>query len=1316
MGSPYLARHRWGYPVMSPRISVSSSSLLAVTGLTLSLIYVGSADAASRSAEDLAIQLLEQSGIDHGACAILGCENADLPVAISRVGDFFVHVQDSDAENVSATRGLLIESGLYGKRAFAERGALRKLPYARNTIDLLVAAELDGEALETLSYHEVMRVLRPGGKALLGNPAAGESLETDVEAWLQASSGAADSASVEADGTWVTLTKPQPEGVDAWSHWEHGPDNNPVSTDEVIKAPYMTQWLGLPYYIAMPAVSLSAGGRVFIAMGHIAHHEREERWLNTILARNGYNGTELWTRKLPDGYLVHRSAFIATEDTFYMIDPNGSGCLLLDPETGYEKDRIQMPRLRGDWKWMAKDGDTLYVLVGDEKDPSETTVVRSKLTHWSWGELSKGYYADRVPWGFGTTVAAIDLKRKRTLWTHREDEPIDSRAMVLGDGELFLYCPDSHLRCLTAQSGDIRWTNEDSKVRELIEEPGVGLSSTPGFRSTCLCVFSPDVLFYQAQTRMNVVAVSRHDGQLLWHRKKITNNPNVVIADGKLVVGLGPEGSTLVMEPKTGEVLEDLGFAKRSCARLTATPDSFFCRGTPDGLTRYDRINRRVLFNGAVRPACNDGAIAANGLLYLGPWLCDCNLSLMGRLSLCSAGDFNFEANAADEDRLERSARLDSGIEPLEVSASDWPVYRASNSRNASSKADIEMDATRVWTFEPKHPFRPTAPVATGGMVFLGGDDGLIRGLDAASGTLKWTFPTSGPILHAPAIWNSRLYAGSGDGYIYALEAATGRLLWRFRAAPAERRIMVYGTLCSTWPVNTGVIVQDGIAYAAAGIVDYDGTYVYALDAVTGEIRWQNDTSGHIDKDLRKGVSAQGTLAIAGGKLWMPGGNVVSPAVYRLDDGEYVGGSPFDGSPRSNRGEEIGILNDRFVLLGGRLRYSATENVVNPGVFHAIRMQSDMDASPRLPFSNGKIAPAWNDGRVYAVSGLQAMPACYKTDTVDEYLNCGDAEVGPGVMKAAWTAHALSGRDTVTLIAAKNALLSVNERSMFRDLRSVWALSAISPEDGALLWDETLAAPAVPSGALVDRDGRVIVALEGGKIDCFSGDQAMRSFLASVQSLSKDDPSYKANAIKQLRDSLAYARTAGPRERLIASLAELGYEVGRDAEENGYITRWTLTGAVPWRPGKDESDIAFLAFRGLSDSNSTTVGDRSYHWRDHRSSRPHGMVELVSLYGSEEWIAAYAYSEFELPEARDLTLMIGSNDGFCCWLNGEEVGRFEGGRSYAPDQSIVETRAKAGLNRVLLKITQQGASWAFSARLTDTQGQPIDPAGATRSE
>ena len=45
------------------------------------------------------------------------------------------------------------------------------------------------------------------------------------------------------DKIWAIITKSVSDGVDSWSHWAHGPDNNPLSQDEIIRFPDMTQWL-----------------------------------------------------------------------------------------------------------------------------------------------------------------------------------------------------------------------------------------------------------------------------------------------------------------------------------------------------------------------------------------------------------------------------------------------------------------------------------------------------------------------------------------------------------------------------------------------------------------------------------------------------------------------------------------------------------------------------------------------------------------------------------------------------------------------------------------------------------------------------------------------------------------------------------------------------------------------------------------------------------------------------------------------------------------------------------------------------------------
>ena len=614
--------------------------------------------------------------IDRGLISVLGGANLALALELAKRSRIFVHLLDPENSVVGEAREKADEKGLFGRSVNIEKSRIDKLPYADNTVDLVLAAHLAENDLSKLSLSEILRVLRPCEKAVMGRLGEPGTQEVtlnvhQIRSWLS-SAGEAEWRTVEDGlGVWAVLTKAPMKGADDWSHWEHGPDNNPVSKDTAIKAPYMTQFLGLPYYNSMPMITTVAQGRTFTAMGHIAHHEREEPWLNTLVAQNGYNGMELWRRKLPDGYLVHRSAFVAAGDNFYMINSEGTGCLILDPETGAEKHRIYIPELLGEWKWMAIQNGVLYALLGEEQDPPQTTIVRSPGICWSWDDLSSGYYEKRIPWGFGNTVIAWHLEKRKLLWKHREEARIDSRALVMGDGNIFYYCPDSHLGSLNAVTGKVVWTNYDASIRELIEESGKGLKSTPGWRTSCFSLYTPQALVYEAQTRMNIVAISNRDGSLLWYRKKTTNSPNMLYADEKLVVGIGPGGNTQEIDPLTGETLADLGFRKTGCARLTACRDSYFTRGGGDGIVRYDRLAGKVLYNGAVRPSCNDGVIPANGLLYIGPWACDCNLSLMGRVAMCPAGDFDFLPRDAERTRLELLGEDLSKAAPFEITEKD---------------------------------------------------------------------------------------------------------------------------------------------------------------------------------------------------------------------------------------------------------------------------------------------------------------------------------------------------------------------------------------------------------------------------------------------------------------------------------------------------------------------------------------------------------------------------------------------------------------------------------------------------------------------
>ncbi len=1043
----------------------------------------------------LAGAVAEQGRVQHGVAAVCGADEAFV-LQLARATELLLHVRDPRPAAVERLREAARQAGLGIDRVVVERGEIGQLPYADNMVDLVVTTQAGSDILADLSVAEVLRVLRPEGVGLLGKALASTGPDAKLQPLLeQAQRAGATAVELLEDeqGSWTRFTKPPLPGADDWSHWEHSPDNNPVSSDSSIRAPYMTQFLAHPMYIGMPSITTASAGRTFLAIGHISHHRREWDSLYRLIARNGYNGTVLWERKLPEGYLVHRSAFIATPDTFYMLDADG--CLLLDPRTGDEMGRLTLPEVGEEWKWIALKDRVLYVMAG----PPErgTVIVRGdrEVGGWSWADLSPGYYG-QYPHGFGNTLAAYDLDQQKTLWVHREEGQIDSRAMALRDGKVYLMCPERHLRCLDAKNGEVVWENSEQQVRDLIAEPGRGLRSTPGFKTMCIMVATPDALIIQGQTRMNVVAVSTKTGYVLWTKRKITNNPNALFVDGKVVLGVGDGGTHVVVDPVSGEVEEDLKFRKVACTRLTASGDSFFCRG--EGTLRFDRRSKKVQIDGAARPGCNDGALPANGMLYIGPWQCDCNLSLIGTIAKCSAGDFRFDQVARDEDRLETFATLDRPDELTELSADDWPELRGNVARSSHSVQPVPGAVEPAWRYSPTSDSTTTPPVAVGDLVYWAGGDGVVRAVEAHSGQLRWEYSTAAPIKSSPTVWNGRLYAGSGDGYVYCLAARDGTLLWRFRAAPVERHIMVYGRVGSTWPVNTGVTIHKGVAYFAAGIIDEDGTYVYALDALSGKIRWQNNSCGHFSQELRKGVSAQGNMTVLGNQLLLAGGNQISPAPFDLDSGQ-LRAKPFDqGRPKANNGQFTGAFANQAAIVGGRVLYSAADNVATKGKFVAF--------TPRGAFAvnNGGVPPAWDDKFTALVNFKHGSITCFRTPDVVEQLQDRESPGAPSDRNRRW--HNLSDSlrqanqvqwetnlgqpnrfEAISMVVTKNAVLSVvRYQQKFRS-QPQWYVTALDLEAGKPLFQHELRSDPLPGGLIVDRHGQIVVSMLDGSVLCLKG-------------------------------------------------------------------------------------------------------------------------------------------------------------------------------------------------------------------------------------
>ena len=786
------------------------------------LMLAGTCLAGAAEIEERAQQALARMGVRAGVCAVLGLPDAREPgfvADLARGSEMLVYFQSPDAGQVDAVRRAAYGAGLLGTRVFADVGGWEHVHLADNLATIVWAAP----TAKGVARSEIVRLLHPGGRAVLDPKSSPQP-----------------------------IVKPAPQGTDTWSHPYHGPDNNPLSTDQVARYPYLTQFMGYPLFGCISEVTVAAGGRVYKAFGHIAFKTAQNEVLNRLYGINAYNGAILWSRALRKGFMIHRNTMVATADALYLADDQS--CKVIEGATGKVLDEIVPPAEQAEgtvWKWMAMKDGVLYALLGGPEVQADLRRATTRgFGHWPWG-MWKGYdyKAGARTYGFGRNLFAIDAKTKRVIWHHREDELLDSRGVCLRDGRIYGYAPGKHLVCLSASNGKEAWRTSAADVLGAIGAHTRAQHYTHGFSSSVYMKCNGTYLLFAGPQRPNLAAVRCADGSLAWSHKD-GNCQLVLRPDALYAVGHGP-GQTSKSgkyDYATGKLVGQF-MGRRACTRATGTVDSIFYRAA-GGTIRYDPATNAAEHIAPMRPPCHDGVVIADGVLSFGPWVCGCHLSLYGNIGLASAGRFDFARKVDEAEQLEAGQGDISQVAPL-----------------------------------PGSPATRGKTTTCGEMAFSVGPDGAVRA--TSGGKAAWTAWTGAGINSAPAVWQGRVFVGSNDGRVYAFEGKTGRLLWRFRAAPAERWIPVYGKLMSTWPVAGGVAVANGMVYAAAGIAHYDGTHVYALDGVTGKVKWHNGTSGTLGGS-KNGISLQGPLSISGARLLFCGGNAYPNASYSLATGRCL--------------------------------------------------------------------------------------------------------------------------------------------------------------------------------------------------------------------------------------------------------------------------------------------------------------------------------------------------------------------------------------------------------------------------------------------
>ncbi|MHC4327014.1 MAG: outer membrane protein assembly factor BamB family protein [Planctomycetota bacterium] len=248
---------------------------------------------------------------------------------------------------------------------------------------------------------------------------------------------------------------------------------------------------------------------------------------------------------------------------------------------------------------------------------------------------------------------------------------------------------------------------------------------------------------------------------------------------------------------------------------------------------------------------------------------------------------------------------------PESAKAADWPTFMHDSHRSGVTGEQLKLPLNETWVFKAAHRPQPAWPgpaqqdfwhrtfnlksavtydrafhvVGADNTIFFGSSaDDKVYALDARTGKERWTFFTEAPVRLAPAVSGNKVYVGSDDGHVYCLRRDDGTLAWKHKATEQDRMIPGNGRIISTWPVRTGLLVDEGVLYFAAGLFPNQGTFLSALDAEDGSLNWKRKLD----------ISPQGYMLASRQRLYVPTGRT-SPAIFSRADGRPLGELPSAG-------------------------------------------------------------------------------------------------------------------------------------------------------------------------------------------------------------------------------------------------------------------------------------------------------------------------------------------------------------------------------------------------------------------------------------
>jgi outer membrane protein assembly factor BamB len=786
--------------------------------------------------EQRAGRILEATGIKGGLIVHIGSGDGRLTAALGKKNCYVVQGLDVDAKQVQTARRYVRSLGWYGRVSISRWGG-KRLPYADGLVNLIVA-----EHLGDVDSGELLRVLAPQGVA-----------------W------------VKQGDDWTKRVKPWPKELDEWTHYLHGPDNNAVSRDKAVGPPRSMQWVCGPKYArsheinSSMAAMVSAGGRLFYIWDEgpvgLTDPRFPAKW--SLLARDAFNGTLLWKRRMPNwGWRQWHDAsrwddkrerakmlrllpatlprrLVATQGRVYVTLGYEAPVSVLDAATGEVLREIEQTAL------------TDEILLDDRLLLLRVRMADHRPDKDVWG---------RMPTRQRGRVMAVDAASGSILW---QSEPETMAPLTLATcGDRVFYSNYDQVVCLNRADGRPMWRS-------------VPVESRRGHRGTAGTLVAQDKVVLYASSRGNLGELhvySARTGKVLWTGPKyagpgVTNPPDLFVADGLAWLGetrLPVDNMETEMwrqgyDPLTGEVVREVSVPQLTspghhyrCYRSKATQRYLML--PKRGVEFLDLVDKNHMRHDWLRAPCIYGVLPSNGMLYAAPHQCVCYQGvLMSNFNALKAHAGLDTEPPAQKGRLQRGPAWGQTKHVRPPSDTDWPMYRQNPRRSGSVAAKVPDELEQLWDVAFDGSITP--PVVAGGRLLVVEKDAhTIHALTTETGRSLWRYTAGGRVDSPPTVYGSLVLFGSADGWVYCLRVADGAEVWRFMAAPRERRITAFGQVESAWPVHGSVVVQNDVTsdpprplvYFTAGRSSYldGGIYVYALVPQTGELVHQTCLTG----------------------------------------------------------------------------------------------------------------------------------------------------------------------------------------------------------------------------------------------------------------------------------------------------------------------------------------------------------------------------------------------------------------------------------------------------------------------------------------